>query len=61
MRVTLSRDYVSADGKKAKADATVDLPTDEARNLLYEGGARLPDEKKAEAPATTTTPKKEAN
>lgn len=55
MRVTLSRDYVSAEGKKAKADSTVDLPTDEARNLIYEGRARLPEEK-----AETTT-KKEAN
>lgn len=59
MRVTLSRDYVSNDGKKLKADATADLPTDEARNLLYEGAARLPDEK-LENP-TTTTSKKEAN
>ena len=56
MRVVLARDYVSNDGKKAKADATVDLPDHEARNLLFVGLARLP-----EASDTTTTSKKEAN
>ena len=57
MRVTLARDYVSNDGKKAKADATVDLPNHEARNLIHVGLARPAEDDK---PATTTS-KKEAN
>ena len=52
MRVTLAREYEPENGKKAKADQTVDLPTDEARNLLYMGYARPAEDEK---PKTTTT------
>lgn len=60
MRVTLARDYESASGKKAKADSTVDLPSGEARNLLYQGYARLADAEPVKSETTTTT-QKEAN
>lgn len=58
MRVTLAREYEPENGKKAKADQTVDLPEAEARNLLYMGYARPAED---EAKATTTNDKKEAN
>lgn len=57
MRVTLARNYETEDGKKVKADQTVDLPDSEARNLLFLGHARAAEEKAT----ATNTDKKEGN
>lgn len=58
-KVTLARAYKDAKGRKHKADATVDLPNDEAANLLYLGHARQPAKaEKAEQPEQTNTERK---
>lgn len=41
MKVELAYPYTDADGKNHKADSTVDLPDDEARDLVHFGRARL--------------------
>ena len=40
MRIELAYPYTDADGKNHKADATVDLPVEEALSLVRDGIAR---------------------
>lgn len=64
-KITLARAYTDAKGRNHKADSTVDLPREEAANLLTEGRARLATDDKAGAdkPAEpkSNSPRKETD
>lgn len=62
LKVTLAYPYTGPDGIEHRADSTVSLPLEEAKNLLYGGRARpaeTPAKKAATPKATSATTKKE--
>lgn len=54
LRVTLAYPYTGPDGVEHRADSTVSLPLEVAKNLIHFGRARVPDTK-----ASSATTKKE--
>jgi hypothetical protein len=56
LRVTLAYPYTGPDGTEHRADSTVSLPREEAKNLLHAGRARYPETpvKKAATPTKAT-------
>ena len=60
LRVTLAYPYTDEDGKDHKADSTVSLPREAAKNLIHAGRARLTQTPTKQATkATSATTKKE--
>lgn len=58
-KITLAAPYTDRAGKSHKADATVELPRDEASNLLHLGLAREPEQSESTKQAVKATEKKE--
>ena len=59
LKVTLAYPYTGPDGVEHRADSTVSLPTEDAKNLLHAGRARLPETPSKATKATSATTKKE--
>lgn len=58
LKVTLAYPYTGPDGVEHRADSTVSLPLEEAKNLLHAGRARpteTPTKKATKATSATTT------
>lgn len=62
IKVTLAYPYTDSDGKGHRADTTLSLPREDAKNLIHAGRARYPDpvaKKASDTPATPATAPKE--
>ena len=59
LKVTLAYPYTGPDGVEHRADSTASLPTEDAKNLLHAGRARLPETPSKATKATSATTKKE--
>lgn len=59
-KITLARAYTDAKGRNHKADSTVDLPREEAANLLFLGLARTEAEPEKAEPKSNS-PRKETD
>jgi len=59
-RITLAAPYTDGDGKKHKADATVNVDRGEASRLKFLGLARDPDPAPAKKAEPSTSTKKES-